>query len=249
MTKYDTMSASEKKGSSLTLGQRRSPIMSYAHDIIKKCPLFHEIEEKDISAMLGCLGAKQCRFPKNAAVFSEGDPAIYIGIVLSGRVQIVREDYYGNRSIVANIGPAQIFGESFSCAGAGTLPVSVIAAEDVEVLLLDCRRIGKSCQNACAFHCQVIYNLMQVMARKNLMFNEKLEITGKRTTREKLMTFLLLQAKKSQSDTFMIPFNRQELADYLEVDRSGLSVEISKLCRAGIIETDKKRFRILKKQL
>lgn len=216
--------------------------------ILKKCPLFHEIEGDNIGAMMGCVDAKLHRFSKNNAIFSEGDPATHIGIVLSGGAQIIREDYYGNRSIVANIEPAQIFGETFACAETAELPISVIATENTDVLLLDCRRLTHSCRNACDFHNQMIFNLMKVMAKKNLIFNEKIEITGKRSTKEKLMTFLLLQAKKNHSDTFIIPYNRQELADFLEVERSGLSVEISKLCKAGVIETDKKVFRILKEE-
>lgn len=218
-------------------------------NILRKCPLFNEIKDENISAMMGCVGAKLQRFSKNNAIFSEGDQASHIGIVLSGAVQIIREDYYGNRSIVANIEPPQIFGETFACAETDELPVSVIASENAEVLLLDSKRLTHSCRNACEFHNQMIFNLMKVMAKKNLIFNEKLEITGKRSTREKVMTFLLLQAKKHHSDTFTIPYNRQELADFLEVERSGLSVEISKLCKAGIIEADKKTFRILKKEI
>lgn len=223
--------------------------MTRYYNVIRKCPLFHEIEDENITAMLGCIGAKWQSYPKNTPIISEGDPAIYVGMVLSGSVQIVREDYYGNRSIVTKLEPAQLFGESFSCAEVDAMPVSVIASTDAEILLMDCRRITQSCCNACEFHNRMIFNLMKVMARKNLIFNEKIEITGKRSTREKLMAFLLLQAKKNKSDTFTISYNRQELADFLEVERSGLSVEISKLCKAGVIKADKKTFHILKEQI
>lgn len=214
-------------------------------DQIKNCALFNGIALDNIQAMMGCIGARVQHFDKSETILLEGEPAKYIGIVLSGRAQIIRDDYYGNRSIVANIEPTQMFGESFACAETPALPINVIAVENTSVLLLDCRRITKTCQNACAFHNQVIFNLMKMMANKNLIFNEKIEITSKRTTREKLMTYLSLQAKKQNSNTITIPYNRQELADFLEVERSGLSVEISKLCRAGVIEADKKTFRIL----
>ncbi len=213
---------------------------------LRECPLFNEIEDCNINTMVDCMQAKPHRVSKNTVILSEGDPATKMGILLSGSAQIIREDYYGNRSIVAHIEPAQLFAESFACAEAKELPVSIIATSDAEVLLMDSSHITHTCCNNCAFHNQMIYNLMRIMAKKNLIFNEKIEVTGKRSTKEKLMTFLLLQAKKHHSNTFTIPYNRQELADFLEVERSGLSVEISKLCKAGIIEADKKTFRILK---
>lgn len=212
---------------------------------IKRSALFRGIDEGNVMAMMGCIGARLQQYSKNETIFSEGEPAKYIGLLLNGRAQIIRNDYYGNRSIVTNIEPTQLFGESFACAEISALPINVVATEDSSVLLLDSRRITQTCQNACEFHNQIIFNLMKLMASKNLMFNEKIEITSKRTTREKLMTYLSQQAKKQQSNTVTIPYNRQELADFLEVERSGLSVEISKLCKAGVIEADKKTFRIM----
>jgi len=110
---------------------------------------------------------------------------------------------------------------------------------------MDSARITRSCSNACGFHQQMIFNLMKIMAVKNLCFHQKIEITSKRTTREKLMTYLMIEAKKKRSDTFDIPYDRQELADYLEVDRSGLSAEISKLRREGVLLSEKNRFTLL----
>lgn len=214
--------------------------------VLRKCPLFQQIADKDILAMLSCLGARLVPFHKKETIIAEGEPAKYIGIVLTGAAQIIRVDFFGNRSIVADIEPSELFGESFACADVKSIPINVIAVEDTQVMLMDCLRITHSCSNSCGFHQQMIYNLMRVMATKNLAFHQKIEITSKRTTREKLMAYLLLQAKKNGSASFEIPYNRQELADYLEVERSGLSVEIGKLCRQGLIKTDKKKFKILK---
>ena len=148
-------------------------------------------------------------------------------------MRITRTDYYGNRSIVAAVKAPHVFGETFACAEVETLPVDVIAAEDSEILMVDIHRVMGTCCHACAFHNRIIYNLMRQTAAKNLMFHRKLEITSKRTTRDKLMTYLLLSAKERGSNSFTIPYDRQELADYLAVDRSGLSAEISKLRREG----------------
>ena len=220
--------------------------MEKSLEILKTCPLFSGVQESDLEAMLACLGAKQLEAGKGNTIFHEGDPAVYVGIVLSGAIRVIREDYYGNRSIVAHMGPGEVFGESFACAGVQALPVSVVAEENSSYLLINCKRITVSCTNACSFHSRMIYNLLQMVARKNLVFNQKLEITSKRTTREKLMAYLMNQAKLQGKEEFTIPYDRQALADYLEVDRSGLSVEISKLRKEGRILCDKNRFQLLR---
>lgn len=213
--------------------------------ILRNCPLFDQIEEESLMAMLGCLGAKVATFDKKYTIIAEGDPAKYIGIVLSGSAQIVQVDYYGNRSILTGVEPSQVFAEAFACAEVHSIPVTVIANEPCEVMLIDCQRILHACINTCDFHQQLIFNLMKDLAEKTLLFHQKIEILSKRSTREKLMTYLMLQAKKAGSGRFDIPFDRQELADYLEVDRSGLSAEISKLRQEGVLESCRKHFELL----
>lgn len=214
-------------------------------DILKNCRLFDDIGDDDLIAMVGCLRAKVRTYGKNQAIMSEGEKASDIGIMLSGKAQLIRDDYYGNRSIVANIQPSQLFAESFVCAGADTVPVDIIATEDSEVMLIDGYHILHTCSNSCSFHNQMIFNLMKIVANKNLIFDQKIDITSKRTTRDKLLTYLMHQSKANGSDSFVIPYDRQELADYLEVDRSGLSAEISKLRREGVLECRKNEFRLL----
>ena len=214
-------------------------------EILKKCPLFSEIDDGELSALLGCLGARVESFDKKYTVFAEGKPAKYIGIVLSGSVQTVTVDYYGNRNIIAEIGVSEMIGEAFACAETDSIPVSVIANEPSEIMLVDCRRVLHSCSNACHFHQQMIFNLMKNLATKNIMFHKRLEITSKRTTRDKLLAYLDSEAKRAGSNRFRIPFDRQELADYLEVERSGLSSEIGKLKREGIIDNKKDMFVLL----
>ena len=214
-------------------------------EILKKCPLFFEIEDDKLLTMLNCLGARVVSFDKKYTIFAEGTPAKYIGIMLSGTAQIIQIDFYGNRSILSEISPSEVFAEAFACAEVGTIPVSVIANESCEVMLINCDHILHTCSNNCGFHQQLIFNLMKDLAVKTLMFHQKIEVTSKRSTREKLMTYLMLQAKKSGSNSFDIPFDRQELADYLEVERSGLSVEIGKLRQEGVLESRKNHFKLL----
>lgn len=214
-------------------------------EMLKACALFEGIGEESLLRMLACLGARVEHFDKKYTVFSEGTPARYIGILLSGSLQMIQVDYYGNRSILGNVRKGELFGEAFACAAMEEMPISVVANEDSEVMLIDCGHILHTCKNACGFHHQLIFNLMRDLAGKNIAFHQRAEVTSKRSTREKLMAYLLLCAKEAGSDYFTVPFDRQELADYLEVDRSGLSSEISKLRREGVLESEKRRFRLL----
>lgn len=226
--------------------QRGGAFMKKYFDILRVCFLFRDIAPQELTKVLECLNARVSSFDKGEAILSEGDPANDIGVVLTGRLQIVRTDFFGNRSILTSLGPGELFGESFACAGIASVPVTVMAAEAAEVMLIDCVKITHSCGNACCFHQQIIYNLLQIIAAKNLVFHKKIEVTSKRTTREKLLTYLMIQAKSQGSLEFVIPYDRQELADYLEVERSGLSAEIGKLRRQGIIEAERRKFKICK---
>ncbi|MBP3310141.1 MAG: Crp/Fnr family transcriptional regulator [Ruminococcus sp.] len=214
-------------------------------DVLRRCSLFNHIEDENLIALLGCLDAKVEAFGKKYTIFAEGNPAKHIGIMLSGKAQVIRNDYNGNRSIVSGIEQAEMFGEAFACAELDAIPVAIIANEPCEVMFINCHRLMNSCTNACSFHQQIIFNLMKELAIKNLMFHQRIEITSQRSTRDKLMTYLLMQAKKNRKSSFTIPFNRQELADYLEVDRSGLSTEIGKLTKKGIISCSRNHFEIL----
>lgn len=214
-------------------------------DILCNCSLFHGLSREDLSSLLTCLGAKTVSFHKNKPIFSEGSSAHSLGIMLSGSANITRVDFLGNRSILGRVYPSELVGESFACSGVPCFPVDVIASEVSTVMLINADRVMNPCCNACDFHRILIYNLVQIMAKKNLAFHQKIEVTSKRTTREKLMTYLLLQAKKHGTVSFSIPYNRQELADYLEVDRSGLSTEISKLRAEGILTCTRNHFHLL----
>jgi CRP-like cAMP-binding protein len=199
-------------------------------EILAKCPLFHGIEYSDLESMINCLDGKTIDIPKGNSVFTEGSPAGFLGVILSGTVQVVRDDYYGNRSVLTRLDPGEIFAEVFSFAGLSTMPVSVIAIKDSTVLLLDCKRVLTTCSDSCLFHSLLLKNLLQEMAQKNRYMSGK-------TTKEKLMEYLLDQAKQHRSLEFTIPFDRQALADYLGVERSAMSAEISKLKKSGRLDT------------
>lgn len=213
--------------------------------ILKKCILFNNIEENNIIPLLGCINGKVKKYQKGDVIYNEGDNITLISIVLTGKVQMNRYDYNGNRSIVAIIEKSHLFGEAFACSGINKIPVEVEATEESEILFVDTSKILKPCCNACGFHTQMIQNLLRAVSLKNIILNNKIEVTSKRTTREKLLTFLYLKSKEYGSNSFYIPYDRQSLADYLEVERSGLSMEISKLIKEGIIESNKNYFKII----
>lgn len=219
--------------------------MKEFYPVLLECPLFQGIGAEDLPGMLGCLQTRLLPLKKGQTVFQEGDTIVSIGIVLTGSLLLTREDYDGNRSIVARADPKEMFGESYALSDSQPLAVTITAEEDSQVLLLDSRRIAGCCANACSFHNQLIFNLLRIVATKNLVLHQKIQITAQRTTREKLMAYLTAQAKRQGSRAFTIPFDRQALADYLEVDRSGLSAEISKLRKEGVLACQKNRFELL----
>lgn len=205
--------------------------------VLSGCPLFEGIDEKELEAMLGCLSGKIIAVSKGNPIFLEGDPAELVGVVLTGVVQVVQDDYYGTRSVLSVIQQGESFGEVFSCAGLETMPVSVIAMKDCEVLLLDCRRVLTVCSHSCHFHTLLIQNLLKGIAQKNLAFTQKIRYMSQKTTKEKLLSYLLDQAKQQGKEEFVIPCDRQALADYLGVERTAMSAEISKLKKSGKIDT------------
>lgn len=214
-------------------------------EILSRCPLFAGISQSEMREMLHCLGGTVLPVTKGSTIFLEGDPARFVGVVLEGSVQIVRDDYYGNRSILTVISPGGLFGEAFACAGLDVLPVSAVAQKNGTVLLLDCRRVLTSCANACSFHNRMVRNLLQGISQKNLTLTRKIRYMSQKTTKEKLMEFLLDQAKLHGSPEFVIPYDRQSLADFLGVERSAMSSEIGKLKKAGLLESTGSHFRLL----
>ena len=216
--------------------------------ILRDCPLFVGIDQEQLRTMLECMGARRVRTGRGEPIFMEGDRAESVGVVISGAAQVVRHDIFGNRTIQMRVGPGGLFGETFACAGVTRLPVSVEAALPGEILLIDLRRVMGTCPNACGFHRRMVTNLLRVLAEKNLRLNDKLDIAARRTTRDKLMAYLMTQAKAAGGPAFEIPFDRQGLADYLGVERSALSAEIGRLRREGVLESRRSTFRLLTKE-
>ncbi len=210
--------------------------------IIRSAPFFSGISEDELAALLACLKAEKRDFPRDAFLLRAGDTAESIGLVLAGSVLIIQEDVWGNRHILSKAGPGQAFAAAFACAPGSVPDVSVIAETPVTAMFLNVKRILDVCPSACAHHSRIIRNLLGELAEKNLRFSEKLTHMGQRTTRAKLLSYFSAAAQRCGKYEFDIPFSRQQLADYLAVERSGLSLELGKMKRDGLLDYHKNHF-------
>lgn len=210
--------------------------------VIRSAQLFSGVSEDELTAMLSCLKAEKRDFPKEDFVLRSGDTADSIGLALAGTVLVIQEDIWGNRNILSKAGPGQTFAAAYACAPGSVLNVSVVAETPVTALFLNVKRILNVCPSACAHHSRIIRNLLSELAEKNLRFNEKLTHMGQRTTRSKIMSYLSAEAQRLGKYEFDIPFSRQQLADYLAVERSGLSLELGKMRSEGLLDFHKSHF-------
>ncbi len=209
---------------------------------ILSAPLFSGVSEAVLTAILACLKAEKKDFPKEAFVLRAGDTAESIGLVLTGTVLVIQEDIWGNRNILSKAGPGQTFAVAYACAPGSRLNVSVVAETPVTVLFLNVKRILTVCPSACSYHSRIIRNLLGELAGKNLQFSEKLTHVGQRSTRSKIMSYLSAEAQRLGTYELDIPFSRQQLADYLGVERSGLSQELGKMKKDGLLDYRKSHF-------
>lgn len=198
--------------------------------------LFSGISQADLSNLLSCLAAVERRYSKGAVILAEGEPTQWMGLVLEGRAIISCADVWGKSSILGFAEPGAVFGEAYACVPGEALLISVCAAEETRVLFLNVGKLLTVCGNACPFHARLIRNLLTISAGKNLQLSRRIFHTTPKSIRGRLQSYFSECAKKSGSLTFSLPFNRQQLADYLGVDRSAMSSELSKMQRDGLIQ-------------
>ena len=210
--------------------------------VIRSSQLFSGISENELASILSCINVVKEDFSKNTFLLRVGDTVDSICLVLSGSVLIIQEDIWGNRNIISRAVPGQTFAAAYACAPGSVLNVSVIAETSVTAMFLNVGRVMNVCSSACAHHIRIIQNLLGELAGKNLRFSEKLTHMGQRTTRAKLMSYLSFEAQRLGKYEFDIPFSRQQLADYLAVERSGLSLELGKMKKDGLLDFHKNHF-------
>ncbi len=224
--------------------QQKGDQMEEFVPVLKRTKLFSGVGDDDIKAMLSCLGARLLTYKKGEYVLRQGEHLSDILVLVEGSLHIQRDDYWGNRSILGHIGVGEIFGEAYVAPESGTLLNDVIAVEDSSVYFFDVKRVISTCTSACRFHTMVVQNLFYAISDKNRGLVQKLDHMSRRTTREKLLAYLSEEAQRQNSASITIPFNRQQLADYLSVDRSAMSNELSRMRDEGLLEFEKNRFRL-----
>lgn len=213
--------------------------------ILKMSPLFQGVEDNDLEAMLSCLGATDRKYRKNDVILLAGTKVTSVGILIEGNAQITRDDAEGNRAILSELEKADLFAEAYVAAGSMEVPITVIATSDSRIVWIPFNKIVGTCSSACGFHRTLVQNMMRVIAVKNIWMNEKMRILSCKTTKEKLMTYLSDYSERVGKNKFKIPFSRNELADFLSVDRSAMSRELGKLRDEGYLNYHKNEFELL----
>lgn len=212
-------------------------------DVLEKVSLFDGIDG-DLNAILGCMSPDIRNYPKDGIIILTGDCIDSVGIILKGGVKIIQEDLDGNINIMTELSVSDIFGEAFVCAGYSKSMVTVQATKDSVIMFLNYKKVITTCSSACSFHAKLIANMLKIIATKNIMMSQKIELMGKRSTREKLLSYFKTQVNLSRSRKFTIPYNRMELAEFLSVDRSAMSRELSKMRDEGILDYYKNSFEL-----
>lgn len=213
--------------------------------VLKKSVLFSGVKEEDIRALLSCVEAKVRRYGKGEYVLQQGEYLDDIAVLTEGSLHIQNDDYWGNRSILGRITIGEIFGEAYAFSREEPLMNDVVAIEDSTVMFINAKKVISTCSSACRFHTLVVQNLFSVLSEKNKKLVQKLGHIGKRSTREKLISYLSQESKRQKSAEITIPFNRQQLADFLSVDRSAMSNELCKMRDEGLLTFRKNVFRLL----
>ena len=209
------------------------------------CRLLKDLGEDGFARICECLNAKELHLRNKETFIVESDPPDRIGIVVTGAVRLTRQRIDGGRNVLETIQPNDVFGTTYVFRDAPTMGISMSAVGETRVILFETERITRPCHKVCFAHIQFVRNLLTVMSQKTFALKQKLRILSQRTIRARLMLFLQIRAKRAKSNEFEIPFDRQALADFLCVDRSALSAELSKLRRERKVESVKNRFKIL----
>lgn len=212
--------------------------------ILENSRLFAGIRVDEIQPMLSCLQAVERKYPRGAYIFHTGEEVRALALLVRGTAHIQKEDFWGNRSLLASLAAGDIFAEAYAMPGSGAMRSDVVAVESCTVLLMDVERVLSRCTNSCAFHARLTENLFVLLAEKNRILARKVDYLAQRTTRQRLLVYLSEQAQRAGSAEFTIPFNRQQLADFLSVERSAMSAELSRMQAEGLLETERSWFHL-----
>lgn len=218
--------------------------MNHYVPILKKTNLFSGMNEAEIESIIPCLTVQLKKYKKGEYIIRNGERIYSLGMVLSGLALVEKDDFWGNRTILQEIKPGMTFAESYACLAQMPIETSVVANTETEIIFFNMKKLLTVCTSACSHHSRLIQNLLETISKKNVTLTKKIEYITQKTIRDRLLLYLSTESQKAGSTSFTIPFNRQELADYLSVDRSALSNEISKLQKEGILTCKKNSFNL-----
>lgn len=212
---------------------------------LQKCELFKGIKEENIIQMMSCLKPKINNYKKNDYIVTSGDVLDGLGIVLSGTAAVIKENEGGNRHIMKMMGVGDTFGEIVVFSKKASWPATVVALEKCTVFFLPKNKIISECDNVCPWHRDLVRNMLGIVSNMAIMLNKKVEYLTIKSMRAKINKLILEMYEQSGSKTFMLPMNRNELADFLNVSRPSMSREMSRMKDEGIIDFHKETIKIL----
>ena len=218
--------------------------MKSYYSLLKNTALFQGLDEKTTEKLLVRLQAGVRTYKKGEFIYREGESPVKTGLLLEGEAYVIKEDFWGNRSILAEIRQAELFAETYDCLAGESLGVSIEAAgtEGCRCLFLDLGKVLAKEGTREEWENQIMINLVRILAEKNLFLTKKMEYITRRTTKQKLLSYLSEQSRRAGKAEFFISFNRQQLADFLAVDRSAMSAELSRLKEEGVLDYKKNWF-------
>ncbi len=209
-------------------------------------PLFRGISPDDLLGVMACVGAHIKSYDRGEFIYLRDADILSVGVVLSGSVQMIREDVWGNRALLLRMRPSELFGETFVCGGIHNKLVSFVAGERAAVLFVPFKQALTTCSQSCEFHRRLIENMVSAIAEKNLALMEKVDLISKKSLREKLCEYLTRRSEYADSMSFELPLGRVQLAEYLHADRSALTRELNLMADEGLISFNRNSFQILK---
>ena len=230
----------ELKSIHVSTAPRKPPVI-----FPRACRLLKDLDDEGFCRLCECMGVKEIQLKNKQTFITESDPCNRIGIVVTGAVRLTRQRIDGGRNVLETIQEGGVFGTTYVFRDVPTMGISMSAVGETTVLHFEIERITRPCHKVCPAHMQFLRNLLTVMSQTTFALKQKLRILSQRSIRGRLMLFLNIRAKRAKSSDFDIPFDRQALADYLCVDRSALSAELSKLRAEGKVESVKHHFKLL----
>lgn len=205
--------------------------------------LFENIDNNGVLELLKCIGIKTKVFKKNSLILKTDGKIDFLGVILGGNAVIKKTDSLGHTMVIEKLKMNDIFGHNIVCCGLDRSPVEIVSENECEVLFLPFEKVVTPCEKLCSYHLKLIKNIMKMISMRNSLLNDKIDIIGKKTTRDKILAFL--ESYRNGEKVFSVPYSREEMAKFLCVDRSAMSRELCRMRDEGILRFHKNHFEFL----